>query len=120
MSLGSTARPIGRTRPTAAYSSPRMPKAGSCFAGRSSRYSPPQKGEGDDGCRDLLGHRRARYRNPESGHRPETAAARDYCDVHDGLSVLDVGCGKAWVMRQWAERFAITGTGLETNRHFIE
>ena len=23
-------------------------------------------------------------------------------------------------MRQWAERFAITGTGLETNRHFIE
>jgi len=43
----------------------------------------------------------------------------DYCDIRDGLSVLDIGCGKAWVMRQWAERFAIVGTGLETNPHFI-
>ena len=44
----------------------------------------------------------------------------DYCDIRDGLSVLDVGCGKAWVMRGWAERFAIEGVGLETNRTFIE
>jgi cyclopropane fatty-acyl-phospholipid synthase-like methyltransferase len=44
----------------------------------------------------------------------------DYCDIRDGLDVLDIGSGKAWVMRGWAERFAITGTGLETNRHFIE
>ncbi len=40
----------------------------------------------------------------------------DYCDIRDGLKVLDVGCGKAWVMRQWAERFAIDGVGLEPNR----
>ena len=44
----------------------------------------------------------------------------DYCDIRDGLSVLDVGSGKAWVMRGWADRFAITGTGLESNRRFIE
>ena len=43
----------------------------------------------------------------------------DYCDVRDGLKVLDVGCGKAWVMRQWADRYDIDGTGLETNPAFL-
>ena len=43
----------------------------------------------------------------------------DYCDIRDGLKVLDVGCGKAWVMRQWADKFAIEGTGLETNPDFL-
>jgi cyclopropane fatty-acyl-phospholipid synthase-like methyltransferase len=42
----------------------------------------------------------------------------DYCDIRDGQKVLDIGCGKAWVMRGWADRFAIEGTGLELNRHF--
>src|SRR6218665_1424129 len=31
----------------------------------------------------------------------------DYCDIRDGLRVLDVGCGKAWLLRQWAEKHAI-------------
>jgi len=44
----------------------------------------------------------------------------DYCDIRDGLDVLDIGCGKAWVMRQWAERFAIRGTGLDINPKFLE
>lgn len=44
----------------------------------------------------------------------------DYCDIRDGLKILDVGCGKAWVLRQWASRFAIEGTGLERNRYFVE
>jgi cyclopropane fatty-acyl-phospholipid synthase-like methyltransferase len=44
----------------------------------------------------------------------------DYCDIRDGLRILDIGCGKAWVMRQWAERFAIQGTGIELNRRFID
>ena len=43
----------------------------------------------------------------------------DYCDVRDGLKVLDVGCGKAWVMRQWADRYDLVGTGLETNSAFL-
>ena len=44
----------------------------------------------------------------------------DYCDVRDGLNVLDVGCGKAWLLRQWADSFAILGTGLDNNRRFLE
>lgn len=44
----------------------------------------------------------------------------DYCDIRDGLRVLDVGCGKAWLMRQWADRHAIDGTGLELNPAFID
>ena len=44
----------------------------------------------------------------------------DYCDVRNGLRVVDVGCGKAWVMRQWAERHEIEGTGLEINRTFLD
>lgn len=44
----------------------------------------------------------------------------DYCDVRDGIKVLDVGCGKAWLMRQWAERHDIEGTGLETNPAFLD
>lgn len=43
-----------------------------------------------------------------------------YCDIRDGLRVLDVGCGKAWLMRQWAQRFAIDGVGLETNVEFLD
>ncbi len=43
-----------------------------------------------------------------------------YCDMRDGARVLDIGCGKAWVMRQWAERFAITGTGVDTNKHLLD
>lgn len=44
----------------------------------------------------------------------------DYCDMRDGLKVLDIGCGKAWVLRGWADRFEISGTGLETNRQFLD
>jgi ubiquinone/menaquinone biosynthesis C-methylase UbiE len=43
----------------------------------------------------------------------------DYCDIRDGMRVLDIGCGKAWLMRQWAERHDIAGTGLETNPAFL-
>ena len=43
----------------------------------------------------------------------------DYCDIRDGLNILDVGCGKAWVLRQWAERFRIEATGIDTNPVFL-
>ena len=43
----------------------------------------------------------------------------DYCDIRDGLRVLDIGCGKAWVMRQWAERHSIEAIGLESNPAFV-
>lgn len=44
----------------------------------------------------------------------------DYCSIRDGLGVLDIGCGKAWLMRQWAERFDIRGTGLDVNPAFLD
>jgi SAM-dependent methyltransferase len=43
----------------------------------------------------------------------------DYCDVRDGLKVLDVGCGKAWLLRHWAERYAIEATGIDINPSFV-
>src|SRR5690349_18840192 len=43
----------------------------------------------------------------------------DYCDIRGGLKVLDIGAGKAWVMRQWAEKHDLSGTGLEMNPHFV-
>jgi SAM-dependent methyltransferase len=43
-----------------------------------------------------------------------------YCNVRDELRVLDIGCGKAWLLRQWAERFAIEGTGVEINPRFLD
>jgi SAM-dependent methyltransferase len=66
-----------------------------------------------------LGDRRARHRiqNPVTDRK--LRLLDDYCDIRDGLKVLDIGCGKAWVMRQWAERFAINGTGLEINPLFV-
>lgn len=44
----------------------------------------------------------------------------DYCDIGEGLRILDIGCGKAWVLRQWAERFDIDATGVDPNPHFID
>ena len=45
----------------------------------------------------------------------------DYCDIRrPGLRVLDVGCGKAWVMRRWAQKYDIEGIGLEINRRFVD
>jgi cyclopropane fatty-acyl-phospholipid synthase-like methyltransferase len=43
----------------------------------------------------------------------------DYCAIRDGLKVLDVGCGKGWLLRQWAERHDIRGTGIDLNPNFI-
>lgn len=43
----------------------------------------------------------------------------DYCRVRDGLKVLDVGCGKGWLLREWARRWQIAGTGLEINPWFV-
>jgi len=44
----------------------------------------------------------------------------DYCDIRDGLKILDIGCGKAWVLRQWAERYDIDATAIDSNPHFID
>lgn len=43
----------------------------------------------------------------------------DYCRIDDGTRVLDVGCGKGWLLRSWAEAWEIEGTGLEINPTFV-
>lgn len=44
----------------------------------------------------------------------------DYCDIRDGLSVLDLGCGKAWLLRRWAEQYAVEGIGIDINPIFLD
>ena len=48
------------------------------------------------------------------------ALLEDYCDLADGLRVLDIGCGKAWLLRHWADRHAIAATGIDINPHFLD
>jgi cyclopropane fatty-acyl-phospholipid synthase-like methyltransferase len=49
--------------------------------------------------------------NPTSEEKLDLAAS--YCGIHDGMRILDVGCGKGWFIRRLAKRFDIRGTGLE-------
>ena len=43
----------------------------------------------------------------------------DYCGVRDGDRVLDVGSGKGYMLREWAKRWEIEGTGLEINPYSV-
>ncbi len=61
--------------------------------------------------RDLTIH------NPSSPAK--MALLAEYCRVRRGLRVLDIGCGKGWLLRRWAQQWAIDGTGLEINPHFL-
>ncbi len=54
--------------------------------------------------------------NPTSEEKLDLAAS--YCRLRDGMRVLDAGCGKGWMLRRLASRFAIEATGLEINPAF--
>ena len=41
-----------------------------------------------------------------------------YCGIRDGMRILDVGCGKGWLLRRLAKRFDVRVTGLEINPTF--
>jgi cyclopropane fatty-acyl-phospholipid synthase-like methyltransferase len=43
----------------------------------------------------------------------------DTLQVQPGQHVLDVGCGKGWLLTRMAERCGITGTGVEINPWFV-
>ena len=49
--------------------------------------------------------------NPTSEEKLDLATR--YCGVRDGMRVLDVGCGKGWLLRRIAKQFDIQITGLE-------
>jgi cyclopropane fatty-acyl-phospholipid synthase-like methyltransferase len=54
--------------------------------------------------------------NPTSEEKLNLAVR--YCAARDGMRILDVGCGKGWLLRRIAEQFDIKATGLEINRTF--
>lgn len=41
------------------------------------------------------------------------------CNLREGATVLDIGSGKSYLLRQWAKNWKIKGTGLELNPTFI-
>ncbi len=57
------------------------------------------------------------FQNPTSEQK--LAQLTEVCNLRDGMCVLDIGCGKGWLLRQWAARWAIDGTGLEVNAAFV-
>ena len=54
--------------------------------------------------------------NPTSEEKLDLAIR--YCGVRDGMHILDVGCGKGWLMRRLASRFDVQVTGLEVHHTF--
>ena len=44
----------------------------------------------------------------------------EYCGMTDGMRVLDVGCGKAWLLRRMAANYTIDGVGIELRSAFID
>lgn len=55
--------------------------------------------------------------NPIAPERLETVTG--VVRPQSGMRVLDVGCGKAWLLRRWAAAHQVTGIGLELNPHYI-
>ena len=49
--------------------------------------------------------------NPTSEEKLDLAIR--YCGVQDGMRILDVGCGKGWLLRRLASQFDVRATGLE-------
>jgi ubiquinone/menaquinone biosynthesis C-methylase UbiE len=56
------------------------------------------------------------FQNPTSEEKLDLAI--DYCAIRDGMQILDVGCGKGWLLRRLAKRFDVRITGLEINPIF--
>ena len=55
--------------------------------------------------------RHHRFQNPTSEEKLDLLI--DYCGFRDGIRVLDVGCGKAWLLRRILTRHAVDAVGLE-------
>lgn len=55
---------------------------------------------------------------------PTSAAKLDqmieYCGISDGQKILDIGCGKGWLLHRLAEKHSIQGVGVDRHPGFIE
>lgn len=56
------------------------------------------------------------FQNPTSEEKLDLAMS--YCAIRDGMQILDIGCGKGWLLRRLAKRFDIRVTALEINPIF--
>jgi len=56
------------------------------------------------------------FQNPTSEEKLDLAMA--YCAIRNGMQILDVGCGKGWLLRRLAKRFDVRITGLEISPFF--
>jgi len=58
------------------------------------------------------------FQNPTSERKLDLLIG--YCGVADGMRVLDVGCGKAWLLRRMATNHTIDGVGIELRSTFLD
>ena len=58
------------------------------------------------------------YQNPTSEAKLDRLI--EYCKIADGQRILDVGCGKGWLLQRIAERFDVQAEGIEVNPPFLE
>ena len=56
------------------------------------------------------------FQNPTSEEKLDLTI--DYCAIRNEMQILDVGCGKGWLLRRIAKRFDVRITGLEIHRGF--
>lgn len=58
------------------------------------------------------------FQNPTSEAKLDRLI--EYCQIEDGQRILDVGCGKGWLLQRIAERYAVRAEGVEVNPPFAE
>lgn len=62
-------------------------------------------------------HRRHKILNPTSGQKMDELI--DVLDLKPGAKVIDIGCGKGEMLVRLAERYAISGVGVDMSPFFI-
>jgi cyclopropane fatty-acyl-phospholipid synthase-like methyltransferase len=72
----------------------------------------------DDTLYWSVAERNLEIQHPISGEK--LGLLETYLGLHGGCRVLDIGCGKGWLLREWAKRHSINGVGVETNASFLK
>lgn len=44
----------------------------------------------------------------------------EICGLHEAIRILDLACGKAEMLCRWAERYGLSGTGVDISAVFLE
>jgi len=57
------------------------------------------------------------YQNPTSAEKLDRLI--EYCGILDGQRVLDVGCGKGWLLQRVSQRYDVVAEGVELNPTFV-